>query len=579
MRNFKLSVFIGLLVTFLIADKGRAQILSPVLECLNADTLVWSNVVNNCGPFIEYNIYSSINEGGPYSLLATITNEAQDLYILGVPPSEVTYFYIESNYDCPGEIVIPSDTISSAFPSPVDITYLSVNAQGFVEINWEDRFDSPKTTAYWIYRLIDGNVVKIGEAGADQTAFLDTGVDANSSIETYYVLGVDACDNTSIFTEPHSTVFMVLDFSYCGRYIDLAWNLYDSWEDRLVSQEVWMETPGSSPLLLTTLDDDSSEYRWEDVSQSGEYCFYVVSISIEGYQSISSYACIDADFETVLQFEKLIGMNTIGEDLVLTFDVNNESGLAEYTIKRERLQDGKIDNLGPFMDVASGPEVFVDSEVVSNSSPLYTYQVQLVDECSTVYDAIPLSNIYLEGILDGDNLSVSWQHAFPQEYEVQEFRLKQVVGNVESILGIFDAATFTAEVPLDPNLISSQILSFYIEAVINESWTNLGNEFLLNSNSLEPKAELNILFPNALSPQGINNQFKAVLIRGRIESFELKVFDRYGQEIFHSEDINQAWDGRINNQYVDVGVYTYRAYITTTDLQEKVYTGSFVVVL
>jgi len=52
--------------------------------------------------------------------------------------------------------------------------------------------------------------------------------------------------------------------------------------------------------------------------------------------------------------------------------------------------------------------------------------------------------------------------------------------------------------------------------------------------------------PNAFSPNsdGINNELK-VYASGEVmvQSFELMVFDRWGNQLFHTKDAETAWNG------------------------------------
>ena len=65
--------------------------------------------------------------------------------------------------------------------------------------------------------------------------------------------------------------------------------------------------------------------------------------------------------------------------------------------------------------------------------------------------------------------------------------------------------------------------------------------------------------PNAFSPNGdgLNDVF-SVFGNGIPEAFELVVYNRWGNLVFSSEDINTNWDGTINGRKCPVGIYTYR---------------------
>ena len=79
-----------------------------------------------------------------------------------------------------------------------------------------------------------------------------------------------------------------------------------------------------------------------------------------------------------------------------------------------------------------------------------------------------------------------------------------------------------------------------------------------NTDDVTVIVDCNSLFiPNAFSPNddGINDIFQ---VRGTgIYEFDLKIFDRWGNIIFQTNDPNDVWTGGIDGYYVPNGVYTY----------------------
>lgn len=73
---------------------------------------------------------------------------------------------------------------------------------------------------------------------------------------------------------------------------------------------------------------------------------------------------------------------------------------------------------------------------------------------------------------------------------------------------------------------------------------------------------INTLYvPNAFSPDGQlgNNEFTVVGTGDVYEDLELFIFDRWGNNIFYSQDIRKGWDGRgPNGKPMEIGVYVYR---------------------
>src|SRR5690606_2703727 len=52
--------------------------------------------------------------------------------------------------------------------------------------------------------------------------------------------------------------------------------------------------------------------------------------------------------------------------------------------------------------------------------------------------------------------------------------------------------------------------------------------------------------PNAFTPGGLNHDLK-IVIRGIATLKYFRIFNRWGEKVFETSDINEGWDGRLNN--------------------------------
>jgi gliding motility-associated-like protein len=74
-------------------------------------------------------------------------------------------------------------------------------------------------------------------------------------------------------------------------------------------------------------------------------------------------------------------------------------------------------------------------------------------------------------------------------------------------------------------------------------------------------ADCSLFIPSAFTPNndGLNDIFKTKPQCPNIglQNFELRVFNRWGQLVFITNDINTGWDGNYRNKRLDEGVYVY----------------------
>ena len=69
-----------------------------------------------------------------------------------------------------------------------------------------------------------------------------------------------------------------------------------------------------------------------------------------------------------------------------------------------------------------------------------------------------------------------------------------------------------------------------------------------------------LIFPDAFIPTSTipSNRIFKPRYRGEVVEYELQIYNRWGQLIFVSHDVDQGWDGRINGQLAPQDVYAYK---------------------
>jgi gliding motility-associated-like protein len=81
--------------------------------------------------------------------------------------------------------------------------------------------------------------------------------------------------------------------------------------------------------------------------------------------------------------------------------------------------------------------------------------------------------------------------------------------------------------------------------------------------------------PNIFSPDdkgNPENEYLRVYGKG-IKSIDFKIFDRWGNEVFHTTDINLGWDGTYKGEPALTGDYTYILKVSYTKKPDDIIKG------
>ena len=111
----------------------------------------------------------------------------------------------------------------------------------------------------------------------------------------------------------------------------------------------------------------------------------------------------------------------------------------------------------------------------------------------------------------------------------------------------------------NPIATPSQSGWYYVTATNSNGCTSIDSVYI----EVDPTS--NIYVPNIFSPNedGQNDIYK---VRGKgIDLFYLAIYNRWGQMVFESEDINRGWDGTKDGKLLNQGVFVYKLNITMKD--------------
>lgn len=279
------------------------------------------------------------------------------------------------------------------------------------------------------------------------------------------------------------------------------------------------------------------------------YCYRVTANYTNGARSTSVQRCgVSFNSFTPPSINNLSASITDGT-IALTWPAPTNINVTSYNISRS------INNSN-----YTALEQSTSLNYTDNINPLeqnVCYRIEYTEACGNASAqgrvACP---IILSGSISNDNqANLSWT-AYTgwiggvDRYQLQKFNSG---GQLMATFTITSGTSFT-DTSSDPN---NQQLTYRVTAIANA--TGVSN---VVSNTIALLKEPNIYFPSAFTPNGdrLNDEFR---VFGQfVDTFNMKIFNRWGELVFTTNNINQGWDGNFKGKPQPEGTYAFICDIT-----------------
>ncbi len=153
-------------------------------------------------------------------------------------------------------------------------------------------------------------------------------------------------------------------------------------------------------------------------------------------------------------------------------------------------------------------------------------------------------------------------------YAGQEYELA-VTGGLEGYTYLWDTGETTATINVNP----TETTTYCVTITDNNGCTNILCETITIDQEVLCNEE-DIYLPTAFSPNGDDHNDVYYVRSNVISSMELVVFNRWGEQIFLSKNINDGWDGTFKGAALSPDVYAYCIRAICIDSTEKVIVGN-----
>lgn len=524
----------------------------PFEACFNAsaslsDTLIDTYLWNFGGgaPVIS-NLDSACHtysNAGVYSVYLQITD------IIGCTDDTTITNYITVN-----ETVIPQ---------PIDILRATVQNPGLVRVDYLP-YPLPDFRQYILYRFIPGmnTWLRVDSTNNQNTTTLSDaiGIDCEEFSYCYRVLVQNECLKYSRMSETERHCTVGLNAIKQQDAVKLLWSHYEGWgnatNNNVLQYNIYRaDSPTYNLAAMDSIAAVGGIFNTYIDSQT--FCrdsayYRVVAVEFGGNQqtSLSDVSGNSPQHNTPIQ-RSHVTYATVIADKDIEVMWGDYPGYKPMNYILERSKGGYVWKQLAVLPL--GQLSYLDTEVMVDSMS-YNYRVIVLDSCGDLTNPGRTGKtILLKAEMDDEqNPVLTWSKyvewvANVEYYEIQVFDEQNDWTRVD-VVGQDDTKFIDYKTKLNQANLCYRIVAHELG----------GREAISVSNEDCVTLNPTIYAPNAFTPNNDGNNDVFFIKGTNVTEFELKIYDRWGKEIFLSKNMNDGWDGSVKGQSAVEGVYMYR---------------------
>lgn len=500
------------------------------------------------------------NFGDPASLTDTAYTQNPSYNFKKLYLSQIVLLVTDKNNctDTFDRFIYTNDTFG---PPSKQINYVTIaGTNQFVDVNWS-KSDFKAFKGYSLFNDAPPNYNLVYSTGLrnDTTYRINSGINLNTNRYCYVLKTQDKCNNLGPITYPHCTIFLqVTDTAVSDLILD--WLPYEGWGVGGVRRyRIYRSEAGGPFKLIDSVVNSENTYRDRKLCNK-TYCYYVEALDVTGkWVSRSNSVC-----KSALYIPPSVPVNSIRTTVLpnnTTYTQWNPYTYAKYVDHYIISRSAPIIGTDDFY-ANSDTVGFIDvDKFLETNRSSYTYTIRAVDHCGNESPKGDINKtILLGGKSEGYIAKLNWSAYQKWNSGVRQYEILVRENNSFVVKGTINnaAADYSFDFE-DTNLDDS--ICFKIRAIKDTSI--LVESF---SNVLCLISDAKIFVPDAFSPNkdDKNEVFipKAILIFNQtgnpILDYKLEIYNRWGEQVFVSDDVNVGWDGTYKGEICPEGHYVYK---------------------
>lgn len=456
-----------------------------------------------------------------------------------------------------------------------------------VMLTWTSS-DSTDVAGYIIYEVVNSITETIDTVWDRLTnKFVYSGSQSSTNPEVFRMAAFDNMFYKSQITSPHTTMFLSYEYDKCKNEVGLNWSAYLGWGG-VKNYNIYRRKVSGSYEIRGSVSGTEITFTDDDVEMNETYFYYIEAISPLNYVSTSNSITLNSESYVLPSFMYAEYASVSDNDINLKFVVDNTAEVLEYRLQRSLSAEGGFTTIN-IISNARQIDILVSDTDSDPNSQVYYYRLASVNPCGIINSYSNLASNVLLNVLAADDLnhSLEWNQYEQWQNGVFNYRIYRYFGDVAAEIDVNPAGNLHYTYDVGWYIEYSHLrkvhttnkFCYFVEAVENAEYPSSSSVGYSRSNIACVYHDPICWLPNAFnlsSYEPENRVFKPVLSFAQEEPYEFVIYDRWGNQIFKTEQTFEGWDGNLNHDGVAHSQY-YTYFVRYFDYKNKEYlkTGTF----
>lgn len=440
-------------------------------------------------------------------------------------------------------------------PTRIEIDSVSVMPNGQTVIGYPPTV-SVDGAGYYIYQVISGINTQIDSLpGKNSTVYTYTSSAATGSSVVFIVAPFDSCGNVGLLNASHETMFLVHQYDKCKYQTQLSWNPYVNMKGGLLEYRVYYSVNGGNYQIIGTTKQTNFTHTGVDPSKNISYFVRAINLT-KNITSSSNRVQFFSDQTIAPDFIYIRSASVRSDEVVqLKFYVDSVKLGSGFDLYRSL--DGLSFSRIVFI-AANGTSNYVyDDADLETRSQSYYYKAVAKDSCGNDRtQSNEVRTVLVKVTNDKQQMfqrNLSWNNYSGFAGGLAGYSIYRIVNDAMPSTptgytsgSVNEFSDNIEEVAADGSKIE------YLVTAVESLGSPYGINETANSNLTTTYIEADVFVPTAFAPKGVNKVWKPVTHFVDKSDYNLKIYNRWGNLLFQTDDDMQGWDGNgsPNDEYV-----------------------------